>query len=430
MTSQATLEQKAPSIIYDEYHHYLPRANDALRRSIRSVAGVPDVTYRVEADGRVFVFGKLEALVREYRQEGVPLDDLARSLVPKAIVSLKEAVETWHVIPQPYEVAGIDQGRFIILHRAFNARLPAFYATMQSVRAAFADILSGQPQHGAGDFVYRGQPMVLLETLEPSALPPRPAVESAGDVAHHCHAYLRGVGYRPGFEPVSESLFNAVKAMESAWVDDSDAALLTTQSGAPSIWARAATLGLESLNAANSKEPDEEDRENLTALRTLYPELSMLSDGPLYEWYDTYKSDHQGNRCWTADRDDDFLFFLLGNLQESTGVPQAQEHWPIDTHKAGERGPWVAYSLLTAHQDEPVQSAIAFGRRAVAYDRALTNLAFRVNDAMAFLARDTDDAVLQVVAFTTFMDLLLEGGRSLPSVLVSPPEPLSSPQPE
>ncbi|MFN6960680.1 MAG: hypothetical protein ACK4N6_00425 [Rhodocyclaceae bacterium] len=167
---------------------------------------MPNATYLVK-DGQVFVFDKLVELVEEHRkrQPDLPLADLARSLIAEATVSAKEAVETWGVVPEPYEMAEHPASDLMIRHRPFNTRLPVAFQSKSDVQGAFASLLLGGIQSGSCDFAYRDQPMTLCDPLDTALLPPRPVIQRVDEPESLGYTALRSVAYEPGFEPVSEA---------------------------------------------------------------------------------------------------------------------------------------------------------------------------------------------------------------------------------
>ncbi len=88
-------EDKPPIVFFDEAGYYFGGQNDNLKEDLRKIEGVPNAAYLVK-NGQVFVFDKLVQLVNEKREHhsGLPLADLARSLIVTATVSAKEAVES------------------------------------------------------------------------------------------------------------------------------------------------------------------------------------------------------------------------------------------------------------------------------------------------------------------------------------------------
>lgn len=386
-----TSTPQVPVVILDEFGYYFGGRNDNLKEDLRKIDGVPNATYLVK-NGQVFVFDKLVQLVEEHRtlQPGLPLADLARGLIAEATVSAKDAVETWGVVPEPYELAEHPASGFMIRHRSFNARLPGTFQSKDGAQDAFASLLLGGIQSGNGDFAYRGQPMTLCDPLDTALLPPRPVIERVEEPENLGYTALRSVAYEPGFEPVSEALFDDAKEREAAWKNDSTRAARYAQDRAADIWARAATLQLETLGDPTDEVP-ECGQEDFTELRLLYPELPMLSDGSLYAWFDVYQSECCYINGWTASRDDDFLFYLLGKVA-------GRQH---EQNAAKEVGQWTAYALL---RGDLLPDALAFGRAAALYDSAISRLARRIADAMRFVAEDKKATDLRGHSITTPMD--------------------------
>lgn len=380
-------------VLLDEAGYYWGSLNDDLKEDLRKIDGVPNATYLVK-DRQVFVFDKLLQLVEGHRnrQPKLPLADLARSLIAEATVSAREAVETWGVVPEPYEVAEHPAGSLMIRHRPFNAWLPGTFQSKVGAQEALACLLLGGILSGSGDFTYRGQSMTLCAPLDTALLPPRPAIQRVEEPENLGYTALRSVTYEPGFEPVPEALFDDVKEQETTWRDDSTRAARYAQDHAADIWARAATLRLETLDDPTDEVP-EYGQEDFAELRPLYPELSMLSDGSLYAWFDVYQSECCHINGWTASRDDNFLFYLLGKVA-------GRQH---EQDAAKDVGQWTAYALL---RGDSLDAAFAFGPAAALYDSAIARLARRIADAMRFLVEDKKATELRGRAITTMMDTL------------------------
>lgn len=390
--SEKPSASQTPIMILDEAYRYFGGYKDGLEEDLRTIEGVPNVTYLVK-DGQVFVFGKLVQLIHENRKlhPDLPLADLARSLIAEAIVPAKEAVETWSIVPVPYEMVECPGGELMIRHSPFNARLPETYQTRADVQNAFANILLGGIQSGNGDFTYRGQPMTLCDPLDTSLLPPRPSIQCAKEPGYWSYAPLGSVPYEQGFEPISVELFDDVRELEATWKDDSARSALQTQDHAADVWARVASLRLQILDDVNDEVP-EYGQQDFAELYPLYPELSMLSDGALYKWFDVYQMECCLTNEWTAHRADDFLFYLLGKV--------AGRQYESETARVV--GEWVGYALL---QGESLDRAIAFGRASALYNTAISSLAWRIADAMRFLAADKKATELHGHAITTMMDI-------------------------
>lgn len=404
-------------LVVDEYSNFFGGLNETLKEELRKVSGVPNATYLVK-DGSVFVFDKLVQLVKERQKEQphAPLQEMARSLtveelalslIAEATVSAKEAVEAWGVVPVPYQtetLASMDTATLesraigrLILHRPFNARLPGDYQDEGDVKAAFANLLVGGVLTGSGDFAYRGQPMTLRDPLDLALLPARPAIREATEPAGWVYTALGNVEFEAGFEPVSEVMFNAVKETEAKWRGDIAHAAKHAQERAAEVWAQAAGLRLETLNDPTDEVP-EYGEEEFPQLRAFYPELSMLSDGTLYSLFDVFQMECRFINGWSANRDEDFLFYLLGKLVDSKN----------DHETAKEVGEWVADALL---HGATLDAALETGRSADGYNQAIGKLAHRIADAMRFLADDKKATDLRGRPITTMGDTFRIGRK-------------------
>lgn len=397
-TLMITATPREPLVVLDEFGYYFGGLDEGVKEELRVIDGVPNASYLVK-DGRVFVFDKLVQLVKEnrMRQPELPLADLARSLIADATVTAKEAVEAWGVVPEPYEMVEHPANGLMIRHRPFNARLPGVFESKADVQEAFARLLVGGVHPGSGDFVYKGQRMTLCDPIDMSLLPPRPAFHHLEGPDCSGYAALGNVAYESGFEPVSEALFDDAKAREAAWKCDAAQAARYANAHVADLWSRTATLQLAVLNDSNYEVP-EYGQDDMAKLRLLYPELSMLSDGALYAWFDEYQTEVFFINGWTACREEAFLFYLLGKL---AGHQHEQD-------AAIEAGKWAGYAVLRG--DAPSE-AFAFGRAAVLYSSAISRMARWIADAMQFVAEDRKATALQGAAITTMTDFFRLGRK-------------------
>jgi hypothetical protein len=395
-TTNAPLEEATASrttmvMIPDEMHCYWGGQNDSLKEDLREIDGVPNATYQVK-DGQVFVFDKLVQLVQQNRslKSEMPLAELARGLIPEATISALDAIQTWGVIPEPFELVENPSSGLMIRHRPFNARLPGVFQSKEDAQEVLANLLLGNIQPGNGDFSYRGQRMTLCDPLDATLLPPRPLISRAGELKCPGYSALKTVSYASGFEPVSEVFFDGMKERHSAWADDIAWVGQHARAYAADVWKRTTTLRLETLSDTREEVP-EHGQQEFAELRVLYPELSMLSDGSLYAWFDAYQIECCYLNGWTAERDDAFLFYLLGKVVGRENERDA----------AKDVGQWTAYALL---RGDSLDAAFAFGRSALAYDIAISVMARRIADAVKFLAMNKQAPDLRGPAITTLRD--------------------------
>jgi hypothetical protein len=99
--------------------YYTESREDTLKEQLRQVSGIPNAAYLVEGE-QVFIFAKLVAKVNAYTKAhpGVPVAAFAADLVPDAIASIEEAVNQWHVVPDPYRVRPGQSGSSIVYQKA------------------------------------------------------------------------------------------------------------------------------------------------------------------------------------------------------------------------------------------------------------------------------------------------------------------------
>lgn len=354
-------------LFLDELHSCT--GDDALREKLRSVDGVPAVSYQVQGE-KVFVFEKLVQLVK---QNGHNLTAVA-DLVSQATMSAAEAVEEWSVFPEPYsrEIDTTGQSQ-VICHRYLNAHLPRKYPDRDACNADAARLLLGHPVDGEGDFTYREQSMVLREPFTLDRLPPRPDWVVPTDEDPGAYTHLWNTDFVSGFAPITESLFIGVKSAEWEW--NHAIAATCAYMGNPeciaSMWLRTGELNLEQLEL-KPEDVDELDPEHYLQFQILYPELAMLSPAAIQQAYDEYCES-----MWEyPERSEGFLFYLIG----STVSKGKYRYDPEQT------GRLTAHALLTGAS---IEDACSFGSEVQRFDTALSGLAYQVSVAMKFIATDT-----------------------------------------
>lgn len=368
------------TLIFDEA--YL--LNDELKEALRDIDGVPNATYVVK-DNRVFVFAKLVQLVKSKKAlvSTQPLHvDSVLTLMEDAWVSPMEAIELWHIVPEPYAVEPArSESGCIIRHQPFNAMIPAVYDSPDIVKQVLAKLLVGAVVTGSGDFCYKGQPLILCDPLDVALLPERPVFGLPVEREENDHIVksLSNVQYETGFEPLTQTLFETIKKLESTWLDDSSAAVRFAQSKVEKVWTMVQDFPFDSLNKASTNSADVPvyQEEDVKQLRSLYPELSMLSDEALYAHFDNYQIYCCYLQSWQACRDDDFIFYLLGKLAGDQ----------IEKPDIENTGRMVAFALL---KGKPGKYSLEFGRRCNVYTESIRILTGRVAEAMGFLKADKE----------------------------------------
>ncbi|MEI9603781.1 hypothetical protein V5053_15995 [Enterobacter hormaechei] len=352
----------------DEFHNHHMN-DDVIRERLRSIDGIPGVSYQVYGDN-VFVFEKLVQLVK---QNGHNLAT-ALDLVPQATMTASEAIEEWSVFPAPYsrEINNTDHSQ-AIYHPYFNAYLPRKYPDRDACNADATRLLLGNPVEGEGDFVYRGQSMILRQPFTLDRLPPRPEWDVPVYENPGAYTHLWNTDFVSGFAPVSESLFNEVKSAEWEW--NHAIAATCAYMGNPecfaSLWPRAGEFGLEQLELKSS-DVDELAPEYHQQFQAIYPELSMLSPAAIQRAYDEYCES-----MWEyPERCDGFLYHLIGSTVSSN----------VSRDNPEKTGRLIAHAWLTGAS---VEDAYRFGSEAQQFDTALSGLAYQVSVAMKFVAGDS-----------------------------------------
>lgn len=383
-------------VILDEASHYYGNPEDDLKEQLRDLDGVPNATYWVK-DGQVFVFAKLVKLVRDRLNDlpDMPLIDLARSLIPLAMVSAKEAVTQWGIVPEPYKIDVRDGCDVKIQHTRLNSFLPGAFKDWRDLENTLESLLLGNIRSGSGEFIFRDQPMSLYEPINIALLPSRPFVRQVADPERVGYSLLHNVTYKTGFAPVSESLFDAIKELEVTWKNDITRVSMYARKHVAEVWAQATSFQLDTLIVEMDNEPEHE-QQDVAEVRTLYPELDMLSDGALYELFDEFQREWFCIMGWTASRDDEFLFYLLGK------VVKHQKEMDTDTQKYIDLGQWFAYAVLNG---DPLEAAVNFAHEASLYDIAISRLAARVAEAMKFISESKDQTEQRGKPITTVNDI-------------------------
>lgn len=219
--------------------------------------------------------------------------------------------------------------------------------------------------------------MPSCEPIDLSLLPERPSFQKTDVSVQAKNSVLGPVVFEPGFDFVTEDLFNAVQELEASWRNEYVSAVRYTENHIDQIWTLKESLPLERLNSPDDTLyvfKDQEDLDDLAKLRTLYPELHMLSDFTLSGLYDNYQQDINYVGSYDIYREDDFLYYLIGIVSDPEGEPCL----------ASDIGMFICCALL---QGKPLKEAISFGKSVFYYDNALLKISSRIADAMKFLAQ-------------------------------------------
>jgi hypothetical protein len=338
---------------------------------------VPPTTYKVEG-GKVFVFSKLVSLVSSFglaKDESADPEQVAR-LLPQAWVEPQFAVESLGVVPAPYKLVETD-GLHTVVHAPFNATLPGVFLTKSDAQLALVTLLMGGVVPGQGQFEYKGQPMTLCHTYDVETFPPLP------DLFPLDNGELEGV---------DGAQYAEISALWERWEGVADKMKETATSRLAELWQRAAEYPFASLNRPGAKVPSY-GQENLDELRSAYPNLTTLTDGSLYDRYETFLINHWGRRTDGPSTVDDFLFHLLGEVAVGPTI-------------RGDRtltaGAMAGYALLQGHS---LEGALTFGAQCAQYQGAIRTMFNHAWTTTQFLSKPPASDALTGPAVVTMADL-------------------------
>lgn len=388
-----TSDPATAQLFYDEFS--LLRSNDPLVVKLRQIEGVPNATYLVRGE-QVFVFDKLVELVEAFgmRIDDPELPDLARQLVDAASVSPADAIALWKVLPAPYELKELTSGEIAVLHKPFDAHLAEYFKSKEEAHPTLTKLLMGENVDCLGNFVYRGQALVLREpltlNLDRFTMPAPVVPESADEKGLWCR--LASVKWLPGFSPVSEFFFAKVKETEAAWRYACASMELVANRQRADAWARAEKLDLARLNTTDDAIPDNW-REASEGLRECYPELGTLSDHTLWSMYDAYQMEYWHMNSWEPSRDEEFIFYLAGYLAD----PATARYSAVST------GKWFGYHWMLGNGLGEARQFACSVRSNMDF---LDNLVSRISDAMIFLEHEARAKDLRGRKISVFSDMM------------------------
>ncbi len=403
-------DEKSPMkkniMIVDEAWKLLNNNDDALKERLRSIEGIPDASYKVK-DGHVFVFDKLLQMVKQKIKDGQLRDsDLSSGeileLSKGAWISAEEAIATWGVIPRSYQTEQHD-GEYTIHHSHLFSAIPQKYTTLAELNVALTKLLVGDTleAQGKADFSYKGQPLQLKKSFDLKSLPEKPVFDIANlpisptDQLFSSSNFF-DAEYIEGFSIFSREDFQTLISLASEWREIKNK--ISNAISMNNIWAMAINYNLSILNAQvkHDAKLDTEEKYNVGILRQLYPELTTLSDTALFMQYDCFESylryTETCSCCWSPEREDDFLFHLIGQLGSTS---------ELEATKARDLG---MYMLFQGQEGIPEDTAIQTGLNALEYGSALTTMEWEIACIMRYLANDSKVERLQGHNIVTLHD--------------------------
>jgi hypothetical protein len=395
----------------DEWGYYVGR-DDAQVERLRSIDGVPPVRYEVADDGRVFVFNKLKELVRERLGNGDLKDPaniaVVQALVDQARVTPTEAVFTWGIVPEPYELVRSGQQGWSIRHKSFHAYIGDHYMHEAHAKADLVRLLEGHVVDTTAHFSdtirveaklihWHGQCMALPN----HPLPARPHLHwpnQAGDATDAPLARLASISFVPGFPAIDETMFHSLALAERSWISERAGIERQLATRATELWAAITPSSYFGSYLHQQLDDDmfnvpEGGEDDLKTLRQAYPELIMLSDGSLYCWYAYYnEACNYLSGVENAGREDSFLFYLMGAAMHAKRV---DGHLTMDNFGSQNRERGILAFHASAHGYTHEAAIKQFVAMAEAYDTALTTRVTQVVDTMRFLVDEPGARVIK-----------------------------------
>ena len=391
-----------------KFHVFLDEAasyfggNDSLKERLRTIQGVPNITYDVRSD-KVFVFDALvDLVIMASREKGKDLDDAEiLALLPQAELTPIEAVERYGVWPSQYKPERLSKGGYRIVHWPLNSVLPGVYEDHATLNNALARLLVGGKIEGNAKTEYRGQPLDLIDPLAMTKVDDVPTYGAV--IRDNLKPYLSlgSLSYVEGFEPISKELFDAAAEQEKTWALADLSARAYARELFAKVWPILQNKVVDIVNTAYSEATHltADELDEITALRRFYPELKEIHAYAVLQSLSDYHSVELGIRSTGAyEREQEFLFYLMGKATANAGVKYA-----IAAH--GER---VAYFLIKGRL---LPTAMQKASECTAYSRDLGLLCSNLAKACRFLKEDAQSNVQQGSKVSTLSDLYREGRK-------------------
>jgi hypothetical protein len=276
--------------------------------------------------------------------------------------------------------------------------LPGLYQDQAAASSALAQLLSGALIEGPGDFRVRGQAMTLEAPLSLDQLPPLPTLDLP---AANGSTSIKDLTFQSGFAPVTPQFHCDLKAAQERWVSLQEAVRDVVGTGTAALWRRVESVEWPTQMDDN---PSDHAAAALASLRRLYPELHAFSDAQLCCQFEAFQLVCWDDYLWDANRDDEFLLFLLAQAQSADDAGWTRG----DGLSILENGRWIGAALL---QGKTMEQALAIAHDAQAYGRAFHQLLWRVRTAMEFLQR-VPTGLVEPLKISTFLDMVM-GARSM-----------------
>lgn len=320
-----------------------------------------------------------------------------------------EAVVEWGIQPYPYALYEVkdESGAhiYLIVHKAFNARLPTVFTSIHDAQKAFADILISKPAcHApillADDeviiecdgqkliaqrfaLVSDSQPLFFNDLLQSKILKMR--LRQHFNKSSQLRTDAEYLYFMPGFSLLPRNLFSKIKRQNECWYNTIYLASLNVSKKSKKVW-----------NALSHYEHNEADSgaysiamptyhkieiPDIEALRNKFPSLHGFSDLLLARLYEKFLRHCESYGFQTANQD--FMLYVLQYiLTQNSDVP---ERGLVD-------GLLFAFSILQTHMIN--EDSTAFARKYSDYDKKIYELERRVINTFVYQYESRNGKIL------------------------------------
>ncbi|HBV4911684.1 TPA: hypothetical protein MDZ54_004763 [Klebsiella pneumoniae] len=351
-------------LILDEYHSFV--ATPTIINELKKIDCVPDVQYKVDGE-QVFVLDKLVSLLKTLELPSDPIErrnvvsQAVLAAMPDAYLSAIEAVTSWEIKPESYEIRLVD-GAYIVWHKAFNSFIPVTFSSLESARLALADLLTGKniptqydtmnKSGGVKTFMqparseHRGSPSVVTSYLYSFAGQVLQQDKNENTEFNFSFSEIRGFfpfnsrpedvpesslhsgdSFQDGFPLISREHYQNLLKQSAAWFFDSEKAENEVNnyfSDENSWFGLLSAFDLSDSHISKGWQLNDEDQQTINTIRHFFPELSSFDDAVLYDNYQCFMADVRCMRSFDRSdiyRDEEFLFYILG-VHSMAGVPE------------------------------------------------------------------------------------------------------------
>lgn len=320
-----------------------------------------------------------------------------------------EAVVEWGIQPYPYALYEVKDETgvhiYLIVHKAFNARLPTVFTSIHDAQKAFADILISKPACDAPILLADGEaliecdgqkliaqrftPVSYAQPLFFSDLPQSKILKMRLRQHFSKSSQLRTdaecLYFMPGFSLLPRNMFSKIKRQNECWYNTIYSASLSVFKNSKKVW--------DALSHYEHNEADSEayniamptyyeiEIPYIKALRNKFPSLRGFSDLLLAKLYEKFLRRCESYGFQKTNRD--FMLYILQYIL--TRNSDMSERGFVD-------GLLFAFSILQTHMIS--EDSIALARKYADYDKKIYELECRVINAFVYQHESRNGKIL------------------------------------